>query len=77
MSQNAQQEASEPAQQADYLPLRMTRQELADFWRVTTRTLERHEMAGIGPRPLRVGGRVLYRRDDVLAWEERHRAARG
>jgi len=53
----------------DDLPDRMTRPELARFWRVSTRTIERHEMLGIGPRPIRIGGRVLYRREDVLAWE--------
>ncbi len=59
------------------LPERLTRAELAQFWRVSTRTIERHEMAGIGPRPIRVGGRVLYRRDDVLAWEAVLQAAGG
>lgn len=61
----------------DDLPGRLTRQELARFWRVSTRTIERHEIAGIGPRPMRIGGRVLYRREDVLEWEECQRAAGG
>ena len=52
------------------LPLRLTREELAAFWRVSLRTLQRHEAMGIGPLPLRIGGRVLYRREDVLAWEQ-------
>lgn len=52
------------------LPHRMTRADLALFWRVSPRTIERYEAAGIGPPPIRVGGRVLYRREDVLAWEQ-------
>lgn len=52
------------------LPPRLTREELALFWRVSSRTLERREAAGIGPRAVKVGGRVLYRREDVLAWED-------
>ncbi len=51
------------------LPLRLTREELAVFWRVSTRTIERWNAQGLCPQPVRVGGRVLYRRDDVLAWE--------
>ena len=52
------------------LPARLTREELASLWRVSPRTIERREDAGIGPRPMKIGGRVLYRREDVLAWEQ-------
>ena len=52
------------------LPPRLTRAELALFWRDSLRTIERYESAGIGPQPFRIGGRVLYRREDVLAWEQ-------
>jgi predicted DNA-binding transcriptional regulator AlpA len=52
------------------LPERMTRRELAKFWRVSARTIERREAAGRGPKPIHIGGRVLYRREDVLAWEQ-------
>lgn len=64
--------APDPAAHAltDALPVRLTREELADFWRVTVRTIERREAQGIGPKPIRIGGRVLYRREDVLAWEQ-------
>lgn len=54
----------------DALPTRLTRVELAVFWRVSIRTIERREALGIGPKPIRLGGRVLYRREDVLAWEQ-------
>ena len=56
--------------QPDCLPSRITREELALLWRVSARTIERREAAGIGPRPMKIGGRVLYRREDVLAWEQ-------
>ena len=55
------------------LPRRMTRAELATLWRVSIRTIERREACGIGPQPVRIGSRVLYRREDVLAWEAAQR----
>lgn len=51
------------------LPARLTVQELAALWRVTPRTIERRVKAGDAPTPVRLGGRVLFRREDVLAWE--------
>ena len=58
------------------LPERMTRDELAALWRISPRTLLRWEADGIGPRPLRIGGRVLYRREDVEAVEQAQVAGR-
>ena len=52
------------------LPSRLTRAELALHWRVSLRTIERLKTARIGPQPIRVGGRVLYRREDVLTFEQ-------
>ncbi|MGV8986056.1 MAG: helix-turn-helix transcriptional regulator [Cypionkella sp.] len=54
----------------DMLPLRLTRDELALFWRVSTRTIERWSAQGLCPAPICIGGRVLFRREDVLAWEQ-------
>lgn len=59
-----------PDPQAAILPPRLTREELARFWRVSIRTIERREAVGVGPLPIRLGGRVLYRLEDVLAWEQ-------
>ena len=59
------------------LPPRLTRAELAAFWRVSARTIERWEAAGLCPRPIRVGSRVLFRREDVRAWEAGQHHARG
>jgi hypothetical protein len=43
--------------------------ELAQRWRVSGRTLERWRRAGTGPAWLQLNGRVLYRVEDVLAFE--------
>jgi predicted DNA-binding transcriptional regulator AlpA len=54
------------------LPPRLTPRELAGFWRVSLRTIERRVAADRAPQPIRTGGRLLFRREDVLAWEEEH-----
>src|SRR6185437_6588026 len=46
----------------------LTQQEAADETRLSERTLERHRLAGTGPKFVRLGRRVLYRREDVEAW---------
>ena len=51
-------------------PSRMTPEELAARWRMSPRTLERWRRQGHGPRWIRLKGRVLYRFQDVLAYEE-------
>jgi hypothetical protein len=43
--------------------------ELADRWRISPRTLERWRWEGKGPRYLKLGGRVVYRLEDVEAFE--------
>ena len=43
--------------------------QLARRWSLSHRTLERWRWAGIGPRYLKVGGRVLYRLADIEAYE--------
>lgn len=55
---------------------RMTERELADLWRVTPRTLQRWHDEGCGPGWLRIGGRILYMRDEVLDYERRRREPR-
>jgi hypothetical protein len=44
--------------------------ELAARWRISPRTLERWRSIGTGPDWLRLGARILYRLDDVLAYEQ-------
>lgn len=48
--------------------------ELATHWSISARTLERWRWTGEGPAFLKIGGRVVYRLEDMLAYEEaRHR----
>ena len=43
--------------------------DLARRWKLSPRTLERWRWAGCGPRYVKVGGRVLYRLEDIEAYE--------
>ena len=43
--------------------------ELAARWHISPRTLERWRWQGVGPRYLKIGGRVCYREEDVEAYE--------
>lgn len=43
--------------------------ELAARWTISHRTLERWRWVGQGPRYLKVGGRVVYRLEDIEAYE--------
>jgi hypothetical protein len=42
---------------------------LSERWSLSPRTLERWRWTGKGPRFLKLGGRVLYRLEDIEAWE--------
>ena len=42
---------------------------LADRWLVSPRTLEQWRWQGKGPRYLKIGGRVVYRQQDIEAFE--------
>jgi hypothetical protein len=42
---------------------------LARRWRISPRTLERWRWLGQGPRYLKIGGRVVYRLEDIEAFE--------
>lgn len=43
--------------------------ELAARWNISHRTLERWRWTGEGPAFLKIGGRVVYRLEDVEAFE--------
>jgi predicted DNA-binding transcriptional regulator AlpA len=49
--------------------------EAAAELRMAKRTLDNHRWKGTGPKFRRHGGRIVYRRGDLLAWSE-ERAAR-
>jgi len=55
----------------DVTPVRHLNQiELARRWRLSHRTLERWRWLGEGPAWLKVGGRVVYRLEDIERYEE-------
>lgn len=43
--------------------------ELAARWNISHRTLERWRWSGEGPRYIKIGGRVVYRLEDVEDYE--------
>lgn len=49
--------------------------ELADRWGVSQRTLERWRAIGWGPCFLKMGGRVVYRLEDIETYEIQHMRA--
>ena len=52
------------------LPDLMTRQQAADYLGVTPQALSQMNVRGQGPRFVRIGRSVLYRRNDLLEWIE-------
>ncbi len=46
----------------------LTQSEVAALVRLSSRTLERHRLAGTGPEYVKLGRRVVYRRASVEAW---------
>ncbi|MCI4660339.1 MAG: helix-turn-helix domain-containing protein [Neomegalonema sp.] len=47
----------------------LTQKQLAERWRMSPRTLEQWRWRGVGPKYLKLGGRVLYRVEDVVSFE--------
>ncbi|THD71178.1 DNA-binding protein [Thalassobius vesicularis] len=47
--------------------------ELAARWKISPRTLERWRWVGDGPCFIKLGGRVIYRIEDVEAFELKER----
>lgn len=45
--------------------------EAARFLGLSGRTLEKHRTYGTGPRYSKIGGRVVYRLEDLQAWVSR------
>ncbi len=52
-------------------PRHLRTPEAARFLGLSGRTLEKHRTYGTGPRYSKLGGRVVYRLDDLQAWVER------
>jgi hypothetical protein len=53
----------------------LTQRDLARRWRISTRTLERWRWLRQGPPYLKLGGAVVYRLEDVEAFEAEQRQA--
>jgi hypothetical protein len=47
----------------------LTQHDLAKRWDKSEATIERYRALGISPRFLKIGGRVLFREEDVLEYE--------
>lgn len=50
----------------------LTPRECAAYRRCSLRTLDRERAEGFGPRYVRIGTRIFYRRGDVDQWIESH-----
>ncbi|NOG71275.1 AlpA family transcriptional regulator [Roseicella sp. DB1501] len=50
----------------------LTQSELAERWRLSTRTLEKWRQGRRGPRHLKLGGRVVYPLEEVEHFEATH-----
>ena len=48
---------------------RLSQIELAARWNLSPRTLERWRFTGEGPQYVKLGGRVVYRLEDIDAYE--------
>ena len=46
----------------------LTQNEAAELLRLSPRTLERHRVAGTGPKFTKLGRRVVYRFSELEAW---------
>jgi predicted DNA-binding transcriptional regulator AlpA len=59
------------ANQTGFPPRYLRTPEAARFVGLSIRTLETHRTYGTGPRYSKLGGRVVYRLEDLQAWVER------
>ena len=52
--------------------VRLNQRELAERWGISPASLERWRSEGIGPIYMKLPGRVLYRLEDIEAYELKH-----
>jgi predicted DNA-binding transcriptional regulator AlpA len=52
----------------DFAPRYLRTPEASRFIGLSVRTLEKHRIYGTGPRYSKLGGRVVYRVEDLKAW---------
>jgi predicted DNA-binding transcriptional regulator AlpA len=58
------------ANQPAFPPRYLRTPEAARFVGLSIRTLEKHRIYGTGPRYSKLGGRVVYRLEDLQTWVE-------
>ncbi|WP_087868384.1 helix-turn-helix transcriptional regulator [Bathymodiolus platifrons methanotrophic gill symbiont] len=51
---------------------RINQKQLANYWGISERTLERWRGIGYGPVFIKIGGRVIYRQEDIREYENTH-----
>jgi hypothetical protein len=61
--------SDQPAKNAGDGPVRLNQTQLAGRWCLSPRTLERWRWSGDGPSYIKVGARVVYRLEDIEAYE--------
>lgn len=49
----------------------LSQSDVAARWAISPKTLERWRWLGCGPRYIKIGGRVVYRLEEIEAYEER------
>mgnify|MGYP006165786907 CR=1 FL=1 len=60
---------STPVRPSGSATAHLHQEHLARRWGISPRTLERWRVEGRGPRYMKIGGRVLYRLEDIEAYE--------
>lgn len=50
--------------------VRLTESQLVDYWKVSRNTLRKWRSTGFGPLYIKVGGRILYRMEDIEIFEQ-------
>lgn len=53
----------------------LKQRDLANRWNISPRTLERWRWTGEGPAYVKIGGRVVYRLEDIEAFEASRRCS--
>lgn len=49
--------------------IRFTDQELSEYWGLSANTLQKWRSLGKGPAYLKLGGRIIYRKEDIEEYE--------
>lgn len=52
--------------------IHLNKHQLAERWCLAPRTIDRWRWEGNGPQHLKIGGRILYRLEDIEAYEVQH-----